>query len=64
MDEFGSRIQHSDEPNIRIVPFVYQTSDTMYTYSLIYLLNDLEHEGNPKFIKYFLINNPLFRQRR
>ncbi|CAD5115411.1 DgyrCDS4388 [Dimorphilus gyrociliatus] len=44
MDEFGSRIQHCDEPNIRIVPFVYQTSETMYTYSLLYLLNDLDYE--------------------
>jgi len=31
MDEFGSRIQHSDEPNFRVVPFIYMGDGLGYS---------------------------------
>lgn len=31
MDEFGSRIQHSDDPNVRLVPFCYMPTKSAYT---------------------------------
>ncbi|KAF4526216.1 hypothetical protein B566_EDAN001901 [Ephemera danica] len=40
MDEFGSGIQHCDEPNCRVVPFVHLPSQI--TYSLLFPLEDLE----------------------
>ncbi|XP_019620968.1 PREDICTED: tubulin--tyrosine ligase-like protein 12 [Branchiostoma belcheri] len=39
-DEFGSRIQHSDEPTCRMVPFYYVPTKTSYT--LMWLLQDLD----------------------
>ena len=43
MDEFGARIQHSDEPTVRVVPFFYMAEQA--TYSLMFPLTDLE-EGD------------------
>lgn len=40
MDELGSGIQHSDEPNCRVVPFVHLPEQM--TYSLLFPLTDLE----------------------
>jgi tubulin--tyrosine ligase-like protein 12 len=40
MDEFGSGIQHDDEPNCRVVPFVHLPSQI--TYSILFPLSDLE----------------------
>lgn len=42
MDEFGSAIQHSDEPNMRIVPFIYLNEGIAY--SILYPISDLEYE--------------------
>ncbi|XP_035662908.1 tubulin--tyrosine ligase-like protein 12 isoform X2 [Branchiostoma floridae] len=39
-DEFGSRIQHCDEPACRMVPFYYVPTKTSYT--LMWLLQDLD----------------------
>lgn len=40
MDEFGSRIQHSDEPTFRVVPFYYMNEQACY--SLLFPKCDLE----------------------
>lgn len=40
MDEFGSHIQHSDEPSARVVPFFYLPEQA--TYSLLFPIVDLE----------------------
>ena len=48
MDEFGSRIQHSDEPNVRTVPFISVTPQGPMTFSLLFLLRDLK-EGQEIF---------------
>ena len=39
MDEVGSAIQHSDEPNFRMVPFIH--TKTQMTYSIIFPVKDL-----------------------
>lgn len=39
MDEFGSAIRHSDNPNVRCVPFLFQPSNIMF--SLIWPTEDL-----------------------
>lgn len=44
MDEFGSALQHSNEPNFRVVPFLHIPEQI--TYSLLYPLVDVE-EGDP-----------------
>ena len=31
MDEFGSRLQHSDDPNFRLVPFFSLLDDCAYS---------------------------------
>nr|CAH0103372.1 unnamed protein product [Daphnia galeata] len=40
LDEFGSRIQHSDHPSVRLVPFFFISEQS--TYSLLFPLNDLD----------------------
>lgn len=40
MDEFGSYIQHSDSPSVRIVPFFH--SDTQLAYSLLWPVKTLK----------------------
>uniref|UniRef100_A0A8D8WLB0 Tubulin--tyrosine ligase-like protein 12 n=2 Tax=Cacopsylla melanoneura TaxID=428564 RepID=A0A8D8WLB0_9HEMI len=42
MDEFGSAVQHSDEPTMRIVPFIYLNEGIAY--SILYPVSDLENE--------------------
>lgn len=42
MDELGSGIQHSNEPNVRVVPFI-NNHDKM-TYSLLFPVKDLRNE--------------------
>lgn len=44
MDEFGSSICHSDEPNIRCAPFFYLPFNVMY--SIIWPIGDLKKGGN------------------
>lgn len=43
MDEFGSRIQHSDDPSVKMVPFIYQP--TMTAYSIFWPIKDLKQNG-------------------
>lgn len=43
MDEFGSSICHSDEPNIRCAPFFYLPFNVMY--SIIWPIGDLKQGG-------------------
>ncbi|XP_013114013.2 tubulin--tyrosine ligase-like protein 12 [Stomoxys calcitrans] len=40
MDEVGSAVGHSDEPNFRLVPFLHL--DTQITYSLLFPIRDCE----------------------
>uniref|UniRef100_T1PIX9 Tubulin-tyrosine ligase family n=1 Tax=Musca domestica TaxID=7370 RepID=T1PIX9_MUSDO len=40
MDEVGSAVVHSDEPNFRLVPFLHL--DTQVTYSLLFPIKDCE----------------------
>lgn len=42
MDELGSAVQHNDEPNMRIVPFVYVPEQM--TYSLLYPIKDIDYD--------------------
>lgn len=41
MDELGSAIEHSDNPNFRLVPFIYLKNQM--TYSLLFPIKDSEH---------------------
>ena len=43
MDEFGARIQHSDEPTARVVPFIYMVDGCGY--SLLFPIKDIEEDG-------------------
>lgn len=43
MDEFGSRIQHSDEPSFATAPFFYMPQQVAYT--LLWPLRDLDTGG-------------------
>ncbi|XP_034251207.1 tubulin--tyrosine ligase-like protein 12 [Thrips palmi] len=43
MDEFGSAIQHSSDPNFRVVPFVF--SPEQVTYSILFPIRDVELNG-------------------
>lgn len=43
MDELGSGITHSDEPNCRVVPFIFADDST--TYSIVFPVRDIECEA-------------------
>lgn len=43
MDEFGSSIRHSEEPNMKCAPFYYIPTNSMYT--LIWPLTDIGFNG-------------------
>lgn len=43
MDEFGSRIQHSDEPTFATAPLFYMSQQIAYT--VLWPLRDLETGG-------------------
>ncbi|XP_013785928.1 tubulin--tyrosine ligase-like protein 12 isoform X1 [Limulus polyphemus] len=43
MDEFGSRIQHSDNPNFRTVPFYDVPAQTSFT--LLFPIKQVEYQG-------------------
>ena len=43
LDEFGSRICHSDEPNVELKPLFHVP--TQMSFTVMWLLNDLEYGG-------------------
>ena len=43
MDEFGSRIQHSDNPTVRTAPFMY--APTQMAYTIMWPIQDIDYEG-------------------
>ncbi|XP_010792488.1 tubulin--tyrosine ligase-like protein 12 [Notothenia coriiceps] len=49
MDEFGSRVQHSDQPSCRMAPFFYMQGGLAYT--LLWPLHDLQEGGEHKDYK-------------
>ncbi|XP_067947281.1 tubulin--tyrosine ligase-like protein 12 [Watersipora subatra] len=62
LDEFGSRIQHSDDPSIKMVPFFY--ADTNTAYSVFWLLRDLreEDEVTRDFMPHIPLTETISRQ--
>lgn len=42
MDEVGSAVSHRDDPNFRVVPFLYLNNQT--TYSLLFPIRDCDYE--------------------
>lgn len=44
MDEFGSKVQHSDKPSCGMAPFFYIQNQLAYT--LLWPLQDLQKGGN------------------
>ena len=42
-DEFGSAIEHSDQPNVRMAPFLSMIDGQMYT--LLWLTENIEYGG-------------------
>ncbi|XP_055908082.1 tubulin--tyrosine ligase-like protein 12 [Eupeodes corollae] len=58
MDEVGSAVNHSDDPNFRIVPFLHLNTQT--TYSLLFPIRDVE-EGEQvtrDFVEYVAKDAP------
>lgn len=51
MDEFGSRIQHSDQPSFATAPLFYMPQQIAYT--VLWPLRDLETGG--KFVSVELV---------
>ncbi|XP_060695896.1 tubulin--tyrosine ligase-like protein 12 [Hemiscyllium ocellatum] len=62
MDEFGSQIQHSDEPTFRTVPFFYGPGQTAF--NLLWPLRDLEHGEEVTWDHAHGEQNPLIRKCR
>ena len=46
MDEFGFKIQHSDEPTVKTVPFFY--APTKISFTLMWPVAKLQEGGNSK----------------
>nr|CAB3267355.1 tubulin--tyrosine ligase-like protein 12 [Phallusia mammillata] len=62
LDEFGSRIHHSDEPTVAVVPFFYQPKQV--SFSIMWPLTDLEY-GDELTRDYALYEkDPVLRQCR
>jgi tubulin--tyrosine ligase-like protein 12 len=55
MDEVGTSVEHSDEPNVKLLPFLYMPSgkidDLTISYSLLWPTKDLS-SGEPLFRDY------------
>lgn len=51
MDEFGSRIQHSDQPSFATAPLFYMPQQIAYT--VLWPLRDLETGGKCVSVKFF-----------
>lgn len=49
MDEFGSRIQHSDQPSFAAAPLFYMPQQIAYT--VLWPLRDLETGGKCVFVE-------------
>lgn len=58
MDEVGSAVNHSDEPNFRIVPFLHLNTQT--TYSLLFPIRDVEdgEQVTRDFVEYVAKDAP------
>ena len=53
-DEFGSAIEHSDQPNVRMAPFLSMIDGQMYT--LLWLIEDIECSGMYELQIFFKLN--------
>ncbi|XP_069759518.1 tubulin--tyrosine ligase-like protein 12 [Narcine bancroftii] len=62
MDEFGSQIQHSDEPTFQIVPFFYMPKQM--TFSLLWPLQNLNHGEEVTWDHAYGEQDPLIRKCR
>ncbi|GCB68565.1 hypothetical protein scyTo_0000909 [Scyliorhinus torazame] len=62
MDEFGSQIQHSDEPTFRTSPFFYGPGHTAF--NLLWPLRDLDHGEEVTWDHAHGEQNPLIRKCR
>ncbi|KAK6482752.1 tubulin--tyrosine ligase-like protein 12 [Huso huso] len=62
MDEFGSRIQHSNEPTCCTAPFFYSTEEVAYT--ILWPLRDLENGEEVTRDYTYGETNPLIRKCR
>lgn len=58
MDEFGSRIRHSEEPNFRVVPFYHINSGLVY--SIMWPVREIEVGGWYKIRSKAVFFNSLF----
>ena len=62
LDEFGSRVQHSDSPSFCLVPFVY--APTQMAFSLLWPLSDVEPESEVTHDYAHGVKEPLLRAAR
>jgi tubulin--tyrosine ligase-like protein 12 len=67
MDELGSSIQHSDIPNVKVMPLLYLPSGTLdsaISYSIMWPTKNIA-KGNPIFRDYLIgIDESKFRSCR
>ena len=60
MDEFGSRIQHSSNPNVKIGPFHFAKNKTVY--SVVWPLRDIKNSEEVMRDYAYGVTDPILRQ--